>query len=281
MKILCARRVLSCETHIQTDGRLSEKREMRESVVSEDSAPEAHPSQVPGKTNRASQPRRPLIVAGGILALVIAILLTLVIHAITQPAAHPAAAATATPVPKVVYQTDFSQGISGWTLPPHWKYANGQLENDGYGSDPLFVPLMIHYYITQQNYTVSVDFTVESVPNYRACHSYGIEGLDNGGTAQWVGYIQCVRQGVANAGFSEIYVAHADSMNDSLFQEDYTVSHDLTTFTATVQGENLGFCPGNSCLNNLNSTTPLWPVHPAIIDVGVQLTVTKVVITAS
>ncbi len=221
------------------------------------------------------RPRRPLLLVGGILALVIVILLTLLLHAVLQPT-HPAtASATATPVPKVVYQTDFSQGVSGWTLPPHWTYASGQVQNDGYGAAPLTIP----YDMTQQNYTVSVDFTVAKIPNYLACHTYGIEGFDTGGNLQWAGQISCIRQGVANAGFSEALVAHADTTRDSLTTEDYTVSHDTLTFTVQVRDKNLAFCPGPSCLPNVNSTAPLWPVHLVIEDVGVQLTVSKVIVT--
>jgi hypothetical protein len=52
------------------------------------------------------------------------------------------------------------------------------------------------------------------------------------------------------------------------------------TFVVLAQNQNLGFCPGVSCLPNLNSTTPLWPVQLAIYDVGIQLSVSRVVVTS-
>ena len=133
--------------------------------------------------------------------------------------------------------------------------------------------------VTSPNYSIEADLQMLSVPNYRACHSYGIEGLDGTGQQQFIAQIACIRQGVANAGFSELLVDHADSSRDSLATEDYTVSHNMLTFVVQVQHENVGFCPGPSCLANVNSTTALWPMHIAIVDVGVQLALTRLVIS--
>ncbi|PWT73406.1 MAG: hypothetical protein C5B60_08195 [Chloroflexi bacterium] len=67
---------------------------------------------------------------------------------------------------------------------------------------------------------------------------------------------------------------------DSLAEQDYTVSHVTQTFVVQVQDQNVGFCPGIVCLQNLNSTTPLWPVQLAIYDVGVKLSVSRVGVTS-
>jgi len=213
-----------------------------------------------------------------------AILLTLVLHGTSHPStnvgASNAGASQSTPtptaVPKVLYQADWTHAASGWTLPAHWRLVNGQIENDGYGTEPLMVP----YSVTSPDYSIEADLTVQSVPNYPVSHTYGIEGLNGEGQLQFVGQICCIRQGVANAGFSEIYVAHADSLADTMSEEDYTVSRNTETFVITVQHNNLGFCPGISCLSNLNSTTSLWPMHFAIVDAGVQLTLSRLVITS-
>ena len=67
---------------------------------------------------------------------------------------------------------------------------------------------------------------------------------------------------------------------DGLSTNDYTVVFYTQTFSAQVQeGNNVDFCPGVSCLANRNSTTPLSPLQIAIYDVGVRLTVSRVVIT--
>jgi hypothetical protein len=228
---------------------------------------------------------RPRVLVIGIPVVIIAaILLALVLHGASHPSTNAGAAnagasqstPTPTAVPKVVYQADWMHAASSWTLPAHWHLVDGQIENDGYGTEPLMVP----YSVTSPDYSIEADLTVQSVPNYPASHSYGIEGLNGGGQLQFVGQICCIRQGVANAGFSEIYVAHADSLADTMSEEDYTVSRNTESFVITVQHNNLGFCPGVSCLSNLNSSTPLWPMHIAIVDIGVQLTLTRLVITS-
>jgi hypothetical protein len=104
--------------------------------------------------------------------------------------------------------------------------------------------------------------------------------LSSGGTLQFLGGVQCIRHlAVAYHGFSENYIPHADSSRAGLSTNDYTVSYSTQTFTIHVQGNNVGFCPGGSCLANLNSTTSLWPIQLAIYDSGVQLSISRVVIS--
>lgn len=227
-----------------------------------------------------SRPRWRLPVAGGIVLVIVAIVLTLLLRAVpgkAPPSTRAASSGTATPSPRILYTADWSHGTDGWTLSPHWRLVNGRIENDGYGTEPLLIP----FPVTAPNYSVAVDFRVEKVTSYSACHSYGIEGLSSGNTLQFLGSIECIRKlTVAYHGFSENYVAHADSAGDQLSTNDYTVLFFTQTFSVQVQGNNVAFCPGASCLANRISTTPLWPLHIAIYDIGVQMSISRVVISS-
>jgi hypothetical protein len=242
-----------------------------------ESAPESAPQAAPPAG--ANRSRWRLLVAAGGLLVVVAIILGFLVHAGSSVSKTSAQAApTATVVPKVVYAADFSHGAAGWTLPAHWSLVNGHLQNDGYGSEALLIP----YTVTQPNYTVTVGFTVQSVPPFKACHSYGIEGVSSGNTLQFLGDISCITKlAVAYHAFSENYVAHAESQGAQMSTNDYTLQFYPQTFTVQVQDSHrVDFCPGVACLSDVMSTTPLSPLQIGIYDVDLRLTVTSIVITA-
>ena len=62
--------------------------------------------------------------------------------------------------------------------------------------------------------------------------------------------------------------------------QDYTVQFYTQTFTVQVQDKELAFCTGVDCLGDVNSTTPLWPLQIGIYDDGVQLSISRIVITS-
>jgi hypothetical protein len=228
---------------------------------------------------RARQSSWSLPIAGGIVLVILAVVLAFLLQVVpgtSTPSRQ--AASTATPSPRVLYTADWSHGTEGWTLPSHWRLVNGHIENDGYGTKQLVIP----YQVTVPNYSVTVDFTVEKVPNYAACHSYGIAGLSSGNTLQFLSSIACIRKlAVAYHGFSQNYVAHADSVGDQMSTQDFTVLFFTQTFSVQVQdNNNVGFCPGVACLGNVVSTTPLSPLHIAIYDIGVQMSISRIVISS-
>lgn len=223
--------------------------------------------------------RTRILVVGLPLLIIVAIVLSLVLTITSRPSGNGRAAHSSpalTPTTKVLYQADWRGAATSWTLPAHWHLVDGHIENDGNGTEPLMVP----YYVTSPTYTIEADLTVQKVPNYQACHSYGIQGLNDAGQEQFIGQVACLQPKSPGHGFSENIVTHADSDRDSIATNDTEVSYATRTFVTQVQHNNVGFCIGIDCLSNLNSTTPLWPMHIAIVDIGVQLTLTRLVITS-
>jgi hypothetical protein len=230
----------------------------------------------PARATRSSPWSLPIagIIAVVVLAVVVAVVLN-GIPGLNRPPKR--AASTATPRPRVLYTADWSHGAGGWNLPSHWSVVNGHMENDGYGTKPLVIP----YQVTVPDYSVTVDFTVEKIPSIPACHTYGIGGYSSGNTLQFLGSIACIRKlAVAYHGFSQNYVAHADSVGSQMSTQDFTVLFYTQTFSVQVQGNNVDFCPGVACLANVISTTPLSPLQIEIYDVNVQMSISRIVISS-
>jgi hypothetical protein len=243
---------------------------------------DSHGSVPPGtQPVRASRSWWDLPIAGVVLVIV-AVVFAVLVHVVpgnSTPSRQATGTSTATPSPRILYTADWSHGSDGWTLPSHWRLANGHIENDGYGTDSLLIP----YQVTVPNYSIAVDFTVEKITNLATSHGYGIEGFSTGNTLQFLSSIASITklpQGPAYHGFSQNYVAHADSEGDQMSTNDFTVLFYTQTFSVQVQGNSVGFCPGVSCLANVNSTTPLSPLQIAIYDLGVQLSISRIVITS-
>jgi hypothetical protein len=237
------------------------------------------PTNTPPVPTRRSSPWS-LPIAGGIVLVVLAIAMAFLLNVVPgQSTPSRRAANTATPIPRVFYTADWSHGTDGWTLPSHWHLVKGRIENDGYGTGLLLIP----YRVTVPNYTVAVDFTVEKITNYPSSHSYGIGGYTNGNTIQFMSSISSIMklpQVPAYHAFSQNYVAHADSQNDQMSTQDYTVQFYTQTFTVQVQDKDLAFCMGVDCLADVYSATPLWPLQIGIYDDGVQLSISRIVITS-
>src|SRR5215467_3982122 len=68
----------------------------------------------------------------------------------TDPSAY--ATATATALPRLVYQSDWSQGTNNWTLPAGATIADGKLSIKTV--NPVLIP--IPYAITRRNYSVEM-----------------------------------------------------------------------------------------------------------------------------
>ncbi|MGO8946680.1 MAG: hypothetical protein ACLQUY_03240 [Ktedonobacterales bacterium] len=250
------------------------------------------PSGVAGPSGNSSPEagrslRTRILVVSLPLLVIAAILLSLVLYTASRPstsggASHSSPAPTttstgnqATPKPEVVYQADWTHGANGWTMPAHWHLVDGYVENDGGGTEPLMVP----YYVTSPDYTIEADLTVQNVPNTQGSPAYGIEGLNGGGQLQFIGDIDSIQTKIHH-GFSELYLTHAEPGGQPISTQDAAITYATLTFAVQVQRDNVGFCIDANCLSNLNSTTPLWPMHIAIEDLGVQMTLTRLVITS-
>ncbi len=104
--------------------------------------------------------RRPLAIAGAVAVLVA--IIAGVVWGVTRGNAgvanHPGTTpgATATHTPRVVYQSDWSHGADGWTLPATVQVADGHLAISGGQAVQVEIP----YVPTTRNYTIEMDYQI-------------------------------------------------------------------------------------------------------------------------
>lgn len=135
---------------------------------------------VPGPTS----PRRPFRGAALVFTTVLSLMLAACGSTIAAgPTATPQPKATATPA--VLFQADWSHGLSGWNATPGWSIVNGALQSDT--GDPR--SLTLPYQPTGPNYAVEFTLQIVDIPR-----SAGYFSLDGEPTSSLSGY----RAGVFN-----------------------------------------------------------------------------------
>ena len=84
-------------------------------------------------------------------------------QATTASAKQPSPTPTSVPAGIVLYQADWTHGLSGWPGVHGWKVVQGQLESDKSGSSTFTIP----YQLTVSNYAIEFHLqVVSSLPPY-------------------------------------------------------------------------------------------------------------------
>jgi hypothetical protein len=233
--------------------------------------------------------QRPLAIAVGVVMLV-AIIATVVWGAMrenTSVAVQPhatasaTASATATPAPRVVYQSDWSHGTNGWTLPTTAKVVGGHLAISG--GQP--VDIEIPYVPTTPNYTIGMEFQIVRA---EIGGHFGLTAFNAAGDRQYLAQMQCtpMHQGAWDPSMGgcvgAILVAtRGGTYPSGLWTSDYVIHGGAQAFSVDLTGDTVNFCPGNDCLVPVSSATPMdASPHLMIEDRAVNLIVTRVTVTA-
>jgi len=173
----------------------------------------------------------------------------------TNPSAY--ATATATALPRLVYQSDWSQGADGWTLPAGATIADGKLSIKTV--DPLLIP--IPYAITSRNYAMEMDYLL--VGNNKGGR-FGVSAQDASGKVQYQLEFDCTPETVLphSGDFYSNGKCPGDVLEDSsgggFFAADYKIGPGAKTFRAEVHNNTVFMCVLTSdCLEPITGTTPL------------------------
>lgn len=122
--------------------------------------------------------RLPTSFAGALAAI---ILLALAACGSASTAATPTSTRTpaATATPTLLYQADWSKGLSGWNATAGWSIVDGALQSDTGDARSVTVP----YQPPTQDYTVEIDLQVVNIP-----HDGGYYSLNVAPSASLSGY---------------------------------------------------------------------------------------------
>ncbi len=197
------------------------------------------------------------------------------------PLAAPRAASTPTPpptataAPRILYQADWAQRASEWTLPPHWSIADGKLINDGKGFNAITIP----YAITSQSYTLTIQMRVTSINSDGYNNQYILNGHSPSGAMLYSAGVTTLNK--QNHAYSELY----PSQPDTTFQTydtgtaDFTPGLSVRTYVLQVDGPYITFTLGGGNIGTLKSAIPLTPAQLDLLDQTVGLEIESLTIT--
>lgn len=185
----------------------------------------------------------------------------------------PTAPPTATVAPRVLYQADFAQRASEWTLPPHWTIANGALSNDGGGYNNINIP----YTVTAPTYTLTVQLRVITANGSGTSNQYGILGKAPTDSSLFSAVVGSLNQ--LDHGFSQVYAAQPDANNPGFATYDYSPGSNTRSYVVQVDGRYINFICGGGSLTTVTSAASLAPARLELMDQAVRLVVESVTIT--
>lgn len=233
----------------------------------------------------APRGRRPLAIAGAVVVLVA--IIAGVVWGVTRGNAgvanHPGAtpSATATPAPRVVYQSDWSHGADGWTLPATARVADGHLAISGSQAVQVEIP----YVPTTRNYTIEMDYQIVRA---EIGGHFGLTAFNGSGDRQYLAQMQCtpMHQGAWNPSLggcvgAVLVTARGGTYPAGLFTSDYVVHGGAQSFSLGLAGDTVNFCSSGDCVSPVSSATPLDASPRLMIeDRAVNLIVTRIAVLA-
>lgn len=226
---------------------------------------------------------RPFAVAG-----IVVVLLAIIAGAIwgaSRPrvgvTARATPAVTATAAPRVVYQSDWSHGANGWTLPASARIIGGHLVIDGSQAVDVEIP----YAPKTGNYAIEMDFQILAA---QIGGHFGLTARNAAGDRQYIAQMQCtpMHQGAWNPSLggcvgAVLVTARGGTYPSGLFTSDYVIRSGPQNFRLDVTGDTVSFCPVNDCLDPVSSAVPMdASPHLMIEDRAVKLMVTRVAVIA-
>lgn len=244
----------------------------------------------PLPNGRTTTGRLPFVV-GGVVVTLLAIIVAIIWGATradsgvvggatahTTPHATPGATVTTTP--RVVYQSDWSHGADGWTLPATARIVAGHLLVDGSEAVQVVIP----YVPTTRSYMIQMDFQILSV---EVGGHFGLTAFNAAGDRQYLGQMQCtpMHQGawtpsMGGCAGAILVATRGGSYPSGLWTSDYVIHGGPQAFSLEVTGDTVNLCPVDDCLIPVTSATPMDASPRLIIeDRAVKLMVTRVTVT--
>lgn len=193
----------------------------------------------------------------------------------SHTASAPTPAATATIAPRTLYQADWTNRASEWTLPPHWSIVNGALQNDGDSASVIALP--IPYQVTTQDYSILMQIRVIAAKGPGVNSMYGLRGQTPSGTLLYTGAATDVEHTLHS--YAVIYPADPDTSSVTFGTYDFTPGRSTRPYLWQAQGHYVSFTAGTGFIGEVKSATPLAPARLVFVDQSVQLVIASLTIT--
>lgn len=185
-------------------------------------------------------------------------------------------APTATSAPRVLYQADFTNRASEWTLPPHWSIVNGALQNDGDSSS--IISLQIPYQVTSQNYTLSMQIRAIATKGAGVSNMYGVRGESPSGDYLFTGAATDIQPSLHS--YAIVYPATPNPNGVTVGTYDLTPGRSARPYEWQVDGKFVSFIVSGSRIGGqVESAVPLAPAHLVFLDQSVQMVIESLTIT--
>lgn len=185
---------------------------------------------------------------------------------------------TATPAPRVLYQSDFIHRASEWTLPPQWKLTNGVLANSGDTTDTI--NLTVPYVVTAPHYTVTVVMRTLAAKGAGVNDMYGLIAQSPQGRTLFTAAMTSVERTLHS--YTAFYPAKPDPdyIGPDMGVSDYTPGRNPQPYVVQVDGIYLSFSASGGAIGGLlKSTEQLSPARIVIQDQSMEMTIESVSIT--
>lgn len=226
------------------------------------------------QTSRYMALRRPL----ALVALAVTLALAGCSPAAATPSGGKSAATpqpTATSAPRTLYQADWTNRASEWTLPPHWSIVNGALENDGQSSS--VIALQIPYQVTAQNYSVYMQIRALAANGPGVNNMYGLLGQTPAGKLLYTAEATEIQPTLHS--YALIYPAEPDTSSVTFGTYDFTPGRSTRPYLWQVENPYVSFTAGGGFIGDVKSKAPLAPARLVFVDQNVQLVIESLTIT--
>lgn len=184
----------------------------------------------------------------------------------------PAATATPSPTatPQVLYQANWTDGASAWTLTPGWSITPAGLANNGQGAASVVIP----YTPTVANYTVVITMAVNTVVWTDCGSTFGLEGRTEADAIVYDAIINSICPNLH--GFASVYSSNSDG---GFVTYDYTTGRSVRTYTINVNGPLVSYYYSTAFLGTVRCDKPTQPNKLTLVNAGVSTIISKIVIT--
>jgi hypothetical protein len=160
-------------------------------------------------------------------------------------------------------------------LPPDWSVQNGQLVNDGQGSDPIPIP----YHVTEPQYTIEMRAQVQGYTCAEVCNAYGFAAQGANRAHLYVAEIDAIAMDPPHHGFALLTTPYPQDPRFQVMTQDFVAGSNMRSYTVSVNGDTASFAISGTRLGSVTASLPFSPTTLSISDEHVRLVISSLTIT--